>query len=87
MLSPSSPAGETPTSPTSRPAGNAHHCDPPTAERCTLRYGLGWPQKQIARHERASESTTSERIARGVGCIVAKLNGESPADDEPVMLA
>lgn len=46
-----------------------------------LRYGLDWPQKHIARHERASEPTTSERIARGVGCIVAKLNGEE-ADDE-----
>lgn len=47
-----------------------------------LRYGLDWPQKTIARHERAADSTTSERLARGVGRIVDQLNGTGYADDE-----
>lgn len=49
------------------------------AERRALlmRYGLDWAQTAIARHERVGQSTASERIARGVGRIVARLNGES----------
>lgn len=51
----------------------------PEEERRALfmRYGLDWPQKHIARHEGAAESTTSERLARGVGRIVAALNGDT----------
>lgn len=52
------------------------------AERRVLvmRYGLDWPQKTIARHECVATSTTSERLARGVGRIVQVLNGDEDRD-------
>jgi hypothetical protein len=46
-----------------------------------LRYALDWPGRKIARSERAAESTTSERLARGIGAIVAQLNGDTATDD------
>lgn len=47
------------------------------AERRALlmRYGLDWPQTTIARHEHIGRTATSDRIASGVGRIVATLNG------------
>jgi DNA-directed RNA polymerase specialized sigma24 family protein len=53
------------------------------AERRALlmRYGLDWPQTAIARHEHVGQSTTSERITRGVGRIVATLNGHAANDE------
>ena len=52
------------------------------AERRALlmRYGLDWPQTAIARHEHVGQSTASERITRGVGRIVATLNGQAVDD-------
>jgi DNA-directed RNA polymerase specialized sigma24 family protein len=41
-----------------------------------LRYGLDWPNAAIARHEAVGQSTASERVTRGVGRIVATLNGD-----------
>jgi DNA-directed RNA polymerase specialized sigma24 family protein len=46
-----------------------------------MRYGLDWPQTAIARHEHVGQSTTSERITRGVGRIVATLNGHAANDE------
>ena len=48
----------------------------PERRALIMRFGLDWPQKTIARHEHVATSTTSERLARGVGRIVDTLNGE-----------
>jgi len=48
----------------------------PERRALVMRYGLDWPQKTNARHEHVATSTTSERLARGVGRIVNVLNGQ-----------
>ncbi|MFG1602822.1 hypothetical protein [Actinoplanes sp. NPDC049265] len=47
-----------------------------------MRFGLDWPQKTIARHERIAASTASERLARAVGRIVETLNGTESESDK-----
>lgn len=49
----------------------------PERRALVMRFGLDWPQKIIARHERVAASTASERLARGVGRIVQTLNGQT----------
>ncbi|MEU7905912.1 hypothetical protein [Actinoplanes sp. NPDC049118] len=42
-----------------------------------LRYGLDWPEKQIARRQEVSQPRISVLLTEGVGRIVGVLNGES----------
>lgn len=55
----------------------------PERRALVMRYGLDWPQKIIARHERVAASTASERLARVVGRIVDTLNGEPGEETLP----
>jgi predicted DNA binding protein len=40
-----------------------------------LRYGLDWPERDIARQLGVVQSTVAYRLAEGVGRIVGELNG------------
>ncbi|OKI45135.1 sigma factor-like helix-turn-helix DNA-binding protein [Micromonospora sp. CB01531] len=46
-----------------------------------MRYGLGLTQREIGLHEGITKQSAEERISRGVGRLVAHLNGDECESD------
>jgi DNA-directed RNA polymerase specialized sigma24 family protein len=60
--------------------------DLPQVERqaLLLRFGLGWTQSEVGRAQGVSQQAAQQRIDRGVGRLVAHLNGKTFADVDSI---
>jgi DNA-directed RNA polymerase specialized sigma24 family protein len=54
----------------------------PERQALFLRYGLDLRQSDIGKRQGVTQKAVSERLARGVGRIVATLNGQTADDTE-----